>query len=437
MKIKKLGLSNFRRFKALDVELHDELTVIVAKNGRGKTSILDAGAIALGTFVSGFEFGIARGIEQSDVRKQWIDELSLQETIYPASIAATFSPPFHNKISILRQLMGPKSRTTVKDAASLAGYAKGLQILDEIAVMFPVVAYYGTGRLWNVHKNMSRKSVIGESRSMGYEDCLSAGSSYKQLQQWMAKATQAVLQQDQKPESYKNSNLRDQVQGIEQAVNDMLENEQWDHFHYSLTHEELVMSHYEHGLLPVSLLSDGVRAVVSLVADLAWRCVKLNPHFGQDAPRKTSGIVFIDEVDMHLHPAWQQKIISGLRTTFPNVQFIVTTHSPQVLSTVSKENIRIIGENIAAELVAAEPRAESYGRSNADVLQGVMHVDPMPTMPETEELDHYRQLVEQGDLNSQSSEIDELKDKLSKTLGADHPELVRIAMVMRRRKALG
>jgi predicted ATP-binding protein involved in virulence len=90
------------------------------------------------------------------------------------------------------------------------------------------------------------------------------------------------------------------------------------------------------------MLSDGVRAMVSLTADLVWRCVKLNPNFGEHAAQKTQGIVLIDELDMHLLPSWQQTVIDAITKTFPNIQFIITTHSPQLLSTVPSDCIRII-----------------------------------------------------------------------------------------------
>ena len=79
-----------------------------------------------------------------------------------------------------------------------------------------------------------------------------------------------------------------------------------------------------------------------MAADLAYRMVRLNPDLGAMAALETPGIVLIDEVDMHLHPSWQQAVVYDVRKAFPNVQFIVTTHSPQVLSTVPAEAIRIL-----------------------------------------------------------------------------------------------
>lgn len=66
-----------------------------------------------------------------------------------------------------------------------------------------------------------------------------------------------------------------------------------------------------------------------MVADIAARMAEANP--GKENPLSTSGIILIDEVDLHLHPQWQRTILKSLHSIFPNVQFIVTTHSPSVI----------------------------------------------------------------------------------------------------------
>jgi predicted ATP-binding protein involved in virulence len=96
-----------------------------------------------------------------------------------------------------------------------------------------------------------------------------------------------------------------------------------------------VAHHDQHGELSVALLSDGIRNMIGMVADIAFRATKLNPQFGFLAAKETPGVVLIDEVDMHLHPEWQQVVLQSLTTAFPALQFIVTTHSPQVLTTVN------------------------------------------------------------------------------------------------------
>ncbi len=111
-------------------------------------------------------------------------------------------------------------------------------------------------------------------------------------------------------------------------------------------------------------LSDGVQCMLSLSGDLAARCAVLNPQYGPDAPARTPGIVLIDEIDLHLHPAWQQRVLGDLQRAFPMVQFIVTTHSPQVLTTVRREHIRFLTTDGTVTI----PEDGTYGAKSSRVL---------------------------------------------------------------------
>lgn len=426
MKLETLQLTNFRRFKHLEISFHKNLTVLAARNGQGKTSVLDAATIALGTFVGAFDLGKAKHIEQRDARYKREKNKPESEQQFPVEVKASL---LGLKNPVLRKLSGAKNKTTTKDAAELAALGKKMmtQVRNLEPVALPLLAYYGSGRLWNVHKNVTRKSVLSESRTMGYEDCFSSASSFTQVQQWMTKATFAALQQ-KSMQAYEGYNIADQIEGIQETVNTVLSIEGWSGFHYSVHHEELAMTHEELGVLPVSLLSDGVRAMVSLVADMAWRCAKLNPQMGADAPRETEGIAFIDEVDMHLHPKWQQTVIGSLRAAFPQVQFIVTSHSPQVLSTVNSESIRLIRseqdpETGEIQSDATIPTMQSRGVASNEVMAELQGIDPIPGVEEAQWLKDYKVLI----TSSQSSPENEsnkqkLKAKILDHFGEQHPE---------------
>ncbi len=416
MKLEKLVLTNFRRFSELEIDFHPELTVIAAKNGQGKTSVLDAATVAMGTFVGAFDLGKAKHFEHADARYQRREGMSENEQIFPICVEAKLS---NVEQAITRELSGSKNKTTIKGATALTEYGKDLmnQVRNLAAVELPVMAYYGSGRLWNTHKNTSRKSVLSESRTMGYEDCFSSASSFKQIQQWMSKATFAAWQQ-KTMEAYDGYNIDDQIKGVQETVNTVLGEEGWDGFHYSVQHEELAMTHEHLGVLPVSMLSDGVRAMVSLVADLAWRCVKLNPHLGVNSPKKTEGLVLIDEVDMHLHPAWQQSVVGSLQSAFPKVQFVLTTHSPQVLSTVGSKNIRVLYQSAQAQGKVVSPKNEIKGVESAVALNDIMGVNPVPPVPEAQWVLDYTAKIENG--AHEDTEGKALRAKLLATYGSNH-----------------
>ena len=127
--------------------------------------------------------------------------------------------------------------------------------------------------------------------------------------------------------------------------------------------------------LALDQMSGGYRIMLALVADLARRMAQGNPHL--EDPLQSEAVALIDEVDLHLHPSWQQRALPDLMRTFPNAQFIVSTHSPQALTTVKPENIVRLyrdGEGIAI----AGAGGHTYGAPASDVLTAVMGVDERP-----------------------------------------------------------
>lgn len=424
MIIQELELQNFRRFQSLSVDFNPELTVIVARNGQGKTSVLDGITIALGTFVGAFDLGKAKHIEKSDPRLARIGDQPEGEGQYPVKVKAVFKQP---DITLHRELTGPKNKTTIRDAHAISEYGAHLQQLVRAGWQepLPLVSYYGAGRLWKTHKNMGRKQVVSASRTMGYEDCLSPASNFVQCQQWVAKATLAYLQEQSMPNEQRPSvGMGDRLAAIQGAVNHVLAEEGWSDFAYSLSHEELTMFNQDSGRLPVSMLSDGVRAMVSMVADIAFRCVRLNGYLGKDAAKKTQGIVLIDEVDIHLHPAWQQRVIRTLREAFPLLQFIVTTHSPQVLTCVDATCIRRLdtildSETGALRFEAQKVTQQTLGVASSDLLARIMGVDPIPDVPQARWVSDYHALITQNIHGTNEGLA--LREKLINHFGVQHP----------------
>ncbi|OCX69003.1 hypothetical protein A6M27_14520 [Acidithiobacillus thiooxidans] len=208
----------------------------------------------------------------------------------------------------------------------------------------------------------------------------------------------------------------------------------WGSINYSATLQTLTAKHEQYGVLEVGQLSDGIRNVIAMVGDIAFRAVQLNAHLGARAALETSGIALIDEVDMHLHPSWQQVILKGLREAFPRIQFIVTTHSPQVLSTVRRENIRVLAPNVDGMITANLPLAMTYGEPSGDVLHSVMTVDPQPPVLEKPDLQRLTELVDQGAYASKEAQI--LMQTLTEALGAQHPQLQRLQRNIQRQSRL-
>lgn len=426
MIIKSLRVIDFRCFNDTRIDFHPGLTVLVANNGGGKTAILDAIAIALSPYTKKFEHGSTANFHREDAHLRRLDlpytdavhgsigVKQASERIFPVTLAAELE---HNDTTIpIKRILGSaKGRTTTKEAKGLELLAaeKIEKIRESSAEPLPVVAYYGTGRLYQQKRLTLRKTPLSvdnpTSRTMGYLDCLSPDSSYKHFAEWMKRTTFANAEEIDNPSSVDSERFyANLLQGVREPIDSMLASTGWKGLRYRIYTDELTVSETQR-IIPVTSLSDGIRNILSLAGDLAYRCVMLNPAFGANAAKMTSGIVMIDEVDMHLHPSWQQTIITDLQRTFPNIQFIVTTHSPQVLSTVRPESIRIIN-NYGTITDGSEADFHSFGaRSNA-ILNDIMGVSASPKLDKIETLkDTVKELIRDGQLTLEHPNLKSLE----------------------------
>lgn len=452
LNIKMLRLRDYRCFDAIDISFHDQLTVLVASNGAGKTSILDAIAVAFGPYIGAFDEAVGKHFEPSDIRLSSVRRTASNEMEYapkgvrleavgliPDGMIQQLGGSGLNEWK--RSLAGPiKSKTTIKDAKELIDYGKRQQLAVRTPgtdVVLPLLAYYGTGRLWQ-QKKLTLGKLPRTSRTIGYSDCLDPASSYKSLVEWFrywsTNALKGRVDANEAGIKYEATEFDHFIESVSGAVDTCLAPAGWKNLAYSLSREELVAHHDQHGELPVELLSDGIRNMIGMVADIAFRATKLNPEFRSEAAKQTPGIVMIDEVDMHLHPEWQQVVLQSLVSAFPKLQFVVTTHSPQVLSTVRRENIRLIGRDAAGKFIAAPPLAMTYGEPSGDVLHSVMMVDPQPPVVEKAALQRLTELVDQGLYDTEDAK--QLEVDLAARLGEQHPQLQRLRRSAQRQEAM-
>jgi predicted ATP-binding protein involved in virulence len=133
-----------------------------------------------------------------------------------------------------------------------------------------------------------------------------------------------------------------------------------------------------------------------------------------------------------LHPGWQQHVVGQLREAFPKIQFIVTTHSHQVLSSVFARSIRVLKQQTDSEgshFVIEPIQFETRGVASSVVLAHIMAIDEVPDVPESKELSRYRGLIQQGLHESDEGKI--LAAKLNAHFGENHPEMRECARIIR------
>lgn len=177
----------------------------------------------------------------------------------------------------------------------------------------------------------------------------------------------------------------------------------------------------------IDQLSDGEKNLIAMIGDIARRLTIGNPDSSD--PLKETGIILIDEIDLHLHPKWQRIVAERLVKVFPNCQFIVSSHSPQIISHVKPESI-IALKNIEGE-ISAHVVNESYGKSSDQILEDIMDETSRPKEVENN-IETIYDLIEEGDLTKAKTKIDEVRMEIG-----DDEELIRAEVLIKRQEILG
>ncbi len=427
-RLDKLELENFRCFSKIEIQLHEKLTVIVALNGGGKTTVLDAACFGWQFFLHGIELEkSAKTIRDADVRRSRSQDGAMVP-MKPVSLSgSSFIGGKSVDWNVDKGQTSPKNTSSraaedMKEAGRVLRRATQAYAENTIAhpPTLPAIGYYGTGRLWAAQKITAsrRKNVKADnSPTSGYDQCLSPSSHFAIFEVWFERYSREA-QQERMSEKQSPHRPADKLKAVVNAVDTLLKPVGWHSLAFDFTEETIVAEHPVHGRLPVSTLSDGIRVIIGLVGDIAHRCVRLNPHFGSDAAKFTPGVITIDEVDMHLHPEWQQLVLGALTDAFPLIQFIVTTHSPQVLTTVRRANIRILAQDADGIWSASMPDEETKGVESSTAMNEVMGVNQVPPVPEAGWRNDYTALIENG--VHQTIEGMELRAKLVAHYGEQH-----------------
>ncbi len=407
MRIRSLTLKNFRGFEDATLDLDRPLTVLFGVNGSGKSSVLAACAYVLSPI-----FVEAR-------RSQW--DLA----------ALTFCALVTDDTDV---------RLGANDLALTATVSKGNEIQDVTVLhlvrnQIPAMAGLNLPRLYDaapalsVFYESSRNitaakdafSSHGDGISMPTEcpssathDSLVAGRlKFRSLFQWFKAREDVenevkVAQQDLTLEDPQLSAVRRAVAGMLPGFSGL--RIQRDPLHMVIRKDDTT--------LVVDQLSDGEKLLLALTADLARRLAITYADHGD--PLQGEAIVLIDEIELHLHPAWQRRVLASLRATFPNCQLIVTTHSPQVLSEVPNDAVVLV-----KDFQFFRPAAPTEGRDTNSILWEVLEVPARPE-PTVNELDAITGLLDEGN----SSEARVRLDRLAKALTERDPEVGRLRSLL-------
>ncbi len=412
MNLQRLHLRNFRGFADLTLEFGDRLTVIIGDNGAGKTAILDAIAIGFGRFLTKLpgitgltsketDLRVSKGERREPVLLITWEALTInRELIAWANIRRRDSTV--SAIQIRKEITAQLGKLFVLGVREIDDYALKLVQADteNQPYFLPVIAYYGTNRAVRQEVQRRRGFKKDFARFDALRGALDPDSRFRAAFEWFNAMEDAERRERERRRDFDYRNP--QLQVVRGAIERLLPN-------YRNARTEIrplrfvIDKHLPDGTvqsLRISQLSDGYRVMLGLTMDLARRMAEANGHglpadLAGTSPLDLPAIALIDEVDLHLHPSWQQRILNDLMQTFTRTQFIVTTHSPQVLSTVNREQIRVIRVTERGFEVG-KPDFSPLGHESGDALAQVMNTHREPALALQQQVRQVEQLIRAG-----------------------------------------
>ncbi|WP_458368244.1 AAA family ATPase [Nostoc commune] len=447
-------MQSFRGIGDFTLEFDETVpTVLIGINGVGKSSILDCLAILLTQFtgqmqnsLESLRFFIKQDVTNGQERTlnkitvlielqelSWsMSEYDLQDNIksildLQKKIKESLEKYKREEIETLfmeSENLGTEIaktiRTKLRESLKIAIENLNNQLATIADTNIPLAVYYPVNRAV-IDMPLEISEAYSFKQVDAYEQALTGGRiDFKTFFEWFR--NREDLENERRRD---NPDYRDkQLEAVRQAISSLIP----EFLNLRVERSPLRMTVRKKGeQLIVNQLSDGEKCLLAMVGDLARRLAIANP--GLTEPLEGEGVVLIDEIELHLHPKWQREIIPALTRTFPNCQFIVTTHSPQVLSQVKPEGIYIL-EKTDQGVVAKRPES-SFGRDSNRILEDLMGVPERPQEIKQSLLELFR-LIDAGNIEGAR----QLRQKLTIEIGADEPEFVKADVLIRRKEIL-
>ena len=391
MKIQQLTLLNFKLFHDVTINFEGKSAVIFGENGCGKSSILEAINLLCWNWIN----RLCQN-QGTAFRSLNADMINKNESSFEISASLSLD----DDLFILRK------KYAKSEAGKYAVTEANKKLYDSFIDAYlnkyketniPIMVNYGTNRsVIDVPLRIRKKHQFDKWSSL--ENALENTLDFRTFFEWIRNREDLELETMADKRDF---NYRDiQLECVRKALLGML-----DGFSdLKVRRNPLKLTVKKNGIeLAVNQLSDGEKCTLALFGDLARRLGNANPNL--DNPLMGSGIVLIDEIELHMHPAWQRKVLRALRNTFPNVQFIITTHSPQVLGeTDSTYTIIRLDEN-----GQAEPTGSLDGCDSNTILEEHMGTDSVSKAFRAR-MDNVYSLIYREEFDAAEEEIRKIKD---------------------------
>lgn len=406
MRLEQVVISNFKGIEECTVELDKGFNLLIGDNGYGKTSILEAISVGLGGYIAGIADISARNFTKDEIRV-------ILEKAGDGSFNKRYQTPVLVKCKAVvegDEFEWTRKKSSIKASRSTVEprdiCRKAEQMSNEEKHILPILNYQSTARMW-MQRRDATENIFSKQfyRTVGYEDCLIEASNNKMLMKWIRHMEKI---------EWKRKETVGEYSGVKRALcnfmQEMIE-EKVLSFEYDDQSGELIFK-TEKEFLPIRVLSAGYQSLIWMVLDIAYRMALLNPDLLENIS-ETPGVVLIDELDIHLHPKWQWNIVSALKKTFPNVQFIAATHSPIIIASCKEEHLI----KINAETGISYEKT-TYGMDVNDTLSicqnSISIAEDIRNL-----LIKFEEYVDDGNLQ----EAEKCAGEIKKELGDGHPKV--------------
>lgn len=429
MKLANIRVRNFRAIGDLTLVLDPHLTVLVGDNAMGKTSLLEA----IGVFLSP---ALERCPRVAGADLHWEDIRRVADHAMPY---AYLRGETTDHVAWDRQTLRDEGAVTRKRFAAAEqplGRRALFEYLDPIIAArgggagepaLPVIVSYGTDRavVWPPLRRRNFREDHDPFEAL--RNAFWPTASFKAMFEWFLAVETEELREQRKNPSY----VHPQLEAVRSAVKTVIHGCTRLEVATRPLRLEVALTGADGSEETLSLLelSGGYRTLLALVADLARRMAQANPAQGTTS----EAIVLIDEVDLHLHPRWQQTVLDDLRRAFPNAQFIVSTHSEQVIASVLPDQVVRLDRDSQRGVVLSNPTS-TYGATPDRVSVDVMGVPTLRRADVTEAIAEYWGLIH--DSKGETAQALELRGKLDGWFRGQDPELVRADAEIHRQKML-
>ncbi|WP_423600620.1 AAA family ATPase [Roseateles sp. MS654] len=438
MYIERILLKNYRAHALLDLRFRPGMTVVAGVNGAGKTSLLhgifealtpaapNLPGLALPTSFGEAGFAHVKAAAPNG-RVRFEEQYPVQLDVVVEAYGSLRTWSVVRSLT-QHQVLGEAGNGILQDRMLEA--AKSIDTAEPQSLA--VLAFYRADRAWwSGDANVLAAAIERSSRGHGYDNWGHAGQRSEAVERWIVAKSLERLQVASETGQQFSQVVGDELEQVIRALHAALP--AFQSIYYDFTSKRILVDWRGDDIEPAERielvafehLSAGQRAVICLIADIARRMCLLNPHLGDEVTSQTEGIVLIDEIDMHLHPAWQRALTRGLVKAFPKVQFIVASHSPQVIGEISHENVILLTPE-----GPVNPQG-SFGMTSNQVLQELMEAEVRATP--------VRERLAEIDEALARNQLDEAERKIQ-SLSKDAPELRELAgaeALLKRKRVLG